>query len=119
VSDFDVLAPPQFVGDSLLERVARAYEEAVDVYGDACDQNAVAENGYLREFALAWAHAVEDKVPATTRAKHCDTQPLVLAARQEWNRAQATERRCREKCRELSERLSAVQSHLRFVREGT
>lgn len=120
--DFEVVTDPgpaQFTGDSLLERVARAYEEAVDAYGNACDENAIAENAYLREFSLAWAHAVEDKVPATTRAKHCDTQEDVLTARMAWNRAQATERRCREKCRELSERMSAVQSHIRFIREGT
>lgn len=110
---------PQFAGDTLLERVSRAYEDAVDTYGNACDQAALRENDYLRAFAMAWAVAVEDGVAATVRAKHCDNQPDVLDARQEWNRAAAAERRCKAKVQELNARLTAAMSHQRFVREGT
>lgn len=111
--------PAQFAGDSLLERVSRAYEEAVDIYGSACDRAADAENAYLREWAIGWARAVEDGVPATTRDKHVNAQPDVNAARQEWNRAQAAEKRCKAKATELAARMSAVQSHVRFLREGS
>lgn len=109
----------QFEGDSLLERVARAYEEAVDAYGAACDENAEAENGYLRAFATAWAHALEDGVAATVRSKHCDTQADVLDALMGFKRAAAAERRWKAKVMELGARQSAVQSHVRFMREGT
>lgn len=115
----DPVLPPQFAGDSLLERISRAYEEAVDAYGDACDANAVAENQYLAAHMLAWAYAVEDGVPATTRAKHCDNQKEVAEAKAEWNRAAAIERRCRAKVEELKNRLTAAMAHQRFVREGT
>lgn len=111
--------PAQFQGDSLLERISRAYEEAVDAYGNACDMAAICENEYLRQFAQAWAVAVEDKVPATVRSKHCDNQPDVLKARLEWNRAAASEKRCRAKSQELQNRLTACQSHVRFIREAT
>ncbi|HMI47107.1 MAG TPA: hypothetical protein VK481_00390 [Gemmatimonadaceae bacterium] len=112
-------APPQFEGDSLLERISRAYEEAVDLYGDACDDNAAKENEYLKLHAQAWVHAIEDGVAATVRSKHCDNQQDVCDARQTWNRAMATERRSRAKVEELKNRLTAVMSHTRFVREGT
>lgn len=112
-------APPQFEGDTLLERISRAYEDAVDEYGNACDFAALRENEYRRQFAMAWAYAIEDKVPATTRAKHCDTQKDVLDALMEWNRALAVEKRWREKVRELQNRLTAAMAHQRFIREGT
>ncbi len=111
--------PPQFTGDSLLERVSRAYENEVDAYGDACDHAAEAENHYLRLHAQAWVVAVEDGVAATVRSKHCDNQPDVCEARQEWNRAAAKERRTKAKVAELQNRLTAVMSHTRFIREGT
>lgn len=111
--------PAQFVGDSLLERISRAYEEAVDDYGNACDTAAMRENDYLRAFAVAWAVAVEDGIAATVRSKHCDNQKDVLAARLDWNRAAATEKRARAKSQELQNRLTACQSHVRFLREAT
>lgn len=110
---------PQFAGDTLLERVSRAYEEAVDDYGNACDQAALRENEYLRQFAVAWAVAVEDGIAATVRGKHCDNQKDVLEARLEWNRAAATEKRARAKSQELQNRLTAVMAHVRFLREGS
>jgi hypothetical protein len=112
-------APSQFTGETLLERVARAYESKVEEYGDACDEAAIAENAYLREFAMAWAVAVEDSVPSTTRAKHCDQQSDVLAARLEWNRKVAAEKRLRAKVTELQNRMTAAMSYARFIREGT
>lgn len=118
-TDFLDPEPAQFTGDTLLERVSRAYEDKVDEYGRACDAAAVAENDYLREFAMAWAVAVEDHVPATTRSKHCDQQPDVLQARLEWNRAVASEKRVRAKVAELQNRMTAVMSHVRFTREAT
>lgn len=110
---------PQFPGDTLLERIARAYEEAVDAYGNAADDAALKENAYLRAFAEAWAVAVEDGVAATVRSKHCDNQADVVEKRTEWNRAVAAEKRCRAKSQELQNRLTACQSHVRFIREGT
>jgi hypothetical protein len=110
---------PQFAGDSLLERVSRAYEEATDDYGNACDAAAMAENEYLRRFAQEWAVAVEDGVAATVRGKHCDNQQAVLDARIVWNRAAAGEKRCKSKVQELQTRMTAAMAHQRFVREGT
>jgi len=111
--------PSQFAGDSLLERISRAYEDAVDAYGNACDQAAIYENVYLAKFAMAWARAVEDKVPATTRSKHCDNQSEVVEARLDWNRALAAEKRCKAKVQELQTRMTAAMAHQRYVREGT
>jgi hypothetical protein len=119
VHDFLDPEPAQFTGETLLERVSRAYEDAVDAYGNACDLAAFAENDYLRQFAAAWAVAVEDGVAATVRAKHCDNQKDVMDARLDWNRAAATERRSRAKVEELKNRLTAAMAHQRFVREGT
>lgn len=117
----DFLDPPpaQFTGDSLLERVSRAYEEATDAYGNACDAAALAENAYLREFAVAWAVAIEDGVPATARDKHCKVQDDVVTMHQQWNRAVASEKRCRSKVQELQTRMTAAMAHQRFIREGT
>lgn len=109
----------QFTGDTLLERVARAHEAAVDAYGEAVDAAGEAENTYLAAHAAAWAVAVENEVAATTRDKHCNSQPDVMAARQDWNRAVAAEKRCRAKAKELEGRLTAVMAHQRFVREAT
>jgi hypothetical protein len=111
--------PAQFTGDTFLERVSRAYEAAVDAYGLAVDAAALAEAKYKRAFAEAWAVAVEDKVPATTRAKHCDNQPGVLEASIDFDRAAAAERRCRMKADELKNRQVAAMSHQRFIREAT
>jgi hypothetical protein len=119
VHDFLDPEPAQFTGDSLLERISRAYEEVVDEYGNACDQSAIYENVYLAKFALAWAHAVEDSVAATVRAKHCDNQSEVLEARLDFNRATAIEKRTKAKVAELQNRLVAAMAHQRFVREGT
>lgn len=110
---------PQFVGDSLLERVSRAYEDAVDEYGNVCDRTAIEENRYLAKFAVAWAHAIEDGVAATVRSKHCDNQSEVLEARMDWNRATAAERRTKAKVEELRNRLTACMAHTRFIREAT
>lgn len=118
-ADFLDPEPAQFTGDTLLERVSRAYEDAVDAYGNACDKAAIDENVYLAKFAMAWAVAVEDGIAATVRAKHCDNQSEVLEARLNWNRSQATERRAKAKVQELQARLTAAMSHQRFVREGT
>ena len=121
MSEFDPFdpEPAQFVGDSLLERVSRAYEDAVDAYGNAADKAALAENEYLRQFAMAWAVAVEDGVAATVRAKHCDNQKDVLEARLSWNRAAAAEKRARAKSQELQNRLTACMAHTRFIREAS
>lgn len=109
----------QFEGDSLLERIAREYERVIDELGVAYDREALAENEYLRLFQTAWAYAVEDKVAATTRSKHCDNQPDVCAARQEFVRASAGVKRLKAKADELQHRLVASMSHARFTREAT
>lgn len=111
--------PAQFTGESLLERVAREHERVIDALGDAYDAEAVAENEYLRLFQTAWAHAVEDGVPATTRAKHCDNAPDVCEARQDFVRATAATKRTKAKADELQHRLMAVMAHTRFIREAT
>lgn len=110
---------PQFAGDSLLERISRAYEDAVDAYGNTCDQAAIYENVYLAKFAVEWAHAVEDGVAATVRSKHCDNQADVVEARLDWNRATAAEKRTRAKVEEMKNRLTACMAHVRFIREAT
>lgn len=109
----------QFTGESLLERVARAYEAAIDRAADAYDAEAEAENEYLRLHATAWAMAVEDQIAATVRDKHCQVQPEVVKARMAWNRAIAQRKRCTDKSRELENRLTAVMAHNRFMREAT
>jgi hypothetical protein len=119
VDELDSLASAQFTGDSMLERISRAYEEAIDAAGNAYDAEAVAENEYRRLHAVAWAHAVEDGIAATVRDKHCNAQKEVCEALQEWNRAVALRKRCADKARELENRLGACQSHMRFVREAT
>lgn len=110
---------PQFAGDTLLERVSRAYEDAVDAYGNAADAAAFAEARYKRAFAEAWAVAVEDRIAATVRSKHCENQPDVLEASIEFDRAAAAEKRCKAKVQELQTRMTAAMSHQRFIREGT
>lgn len=119
VHDFLDPEPAQFTGDSLLERVSRAYEDAVDAFGNACDQAALRENDYLRVYAIAWAVAVEDQVPSTARDKHCKVQADVVNAQTDWNRAVAAEKRARAKVQELQTRMTAAMAHQRFVREGT
>jgi DICT domain-containing protein len=111
--------PAQFTGESLLERVSRAYEEAVDAYGNACDDAALKENVYLAAHATAWVHAIEDGVAATVRDKHCKAQGNVCAALQDWNRALAAEKRSKAKVQEMNTRMTAAMSHQRMVREGT
>jgi hypothetical protein len=118
-TDFLDPEPAQFTGDSLLERVSRAYEEATDAYGNACDAAAMAENLHLKEYATAWVVAIEDGVPATARDKHCKVQPDVVKTQQEWNRAAALEKRCKAKVQELQTRMTAAMAHQRFIREGT
>lgn len=115
----DPIEPPQFSGDTLLERVSRAHEEACDAWADAIDDAASAENAYLAVHSKAWAYAVEDGVAATVRDKHCNAQPDVCEARQAWNRAVAAEKRYRVKASELENRLTAVMAHQRFIREAT
>jgi hypothetical protein len=122
MGDFDDFldpAPAQFTGDTLLERVSRAYEDAVDEFGNAADTAALRENDYLRAYAVAWAEAVEDGVPSTARDKHCKTRKDVVDAQADWNRAVAAEKRCKAKVQELQTRMTAAMSHQRFVREGT
>lgn len=111
--------PAQFTGETLLERVAREHERVIDELGNAYDGEALAENEYLRLFQTAWAHAVEDQIPATTRAKHCDNSKDVCEARQEFVRATAKTKRTKAKADELQHRLMAVMAHQRFVREAT
>jgi hypothetical protein len=111
--DFDpVPSDAQFQGDTLLEKISRAYEEAIDAAGDA-------ENLYLAERSKAWAYAVEDKIAISGRAKHVDCQPEVTKALQEWNRAIAKRKRCADKAEELQHRQMACMSHQRFIREAT
>jgi hypothetical protein len=118
-SDFLDPEPAQFQGDSLLERICRAYEDAVDKAADAYDLEAIAENVYLAERSKAWAYATEDKVAISARSKHVDCQPDVTSAKQEWNWAVAYRDRCRDKARELEHRMMSCMSHQRMVREGT
>lgn len=115
--DFD--PPSQFEGDTLLERISRTYEEAVDAAGNAFDGEALAENEFLRLWAMAWAMAVEDGVAITNRDKHCNAQKDVCEARQEWNRAIAKRKRTVLKAGEMEHRQMAAMSHQRFIREGT
>lgn len=111
--------PAQFTGDSLLERISRDYEQAIDRAADAWDAEAVAENAYLAERAKAWAYATEDRIAITARSKHVENQPEVVAAHMEWNRAIAYRKRCVDKAGELERRQMAAMSHQRFIREAT
>jgi hypothetical protein len=120
VASFDPIpSDAQFSGDSLLERISRAYEEAIDAAGDAYDDEADAENVYLAERAKGWAYATEDKVAITGRSKFVDCQPEVTKALQEWNRAIAKRKRCADKANELEHRQMACMSHQRFIREAS
>lgn len=90
-------------------------EEATDAYGNACDDAAIKENEYLLRFSKAYAVAVEDKVAQTIRREHCNAQEDVTEARQDWNRAIATEKRTKAKVEELRHRLMAALSHQKFI----
>lgn len=118
-TDFLDPEPPQFTGDTLLERISRAVEDAVNAAGDAYDEEADAENLYLLEKSKAWAYATEDKVAISARSKHCDNQPDVVVAHMAWNRAIAKRKRCTDKADELERRQMASMSHQKFVGGAT
>jgi hypothetical protein len=110
VSDF--FDPPP-IDTGPLGDLASALERATDAYARACNDAAVAENGYLRAFHLAWVSA--QGVAQTVKAKHCDNQAEVVEARCEHNLAVAREKSARAKCEELKNRLMATMSWQRTV----
>jgi len=110
---FDPVSP----FDGPLQQIADALEAATDSFVKACNKNAEAENAYLYAFRRAWLES--DGVPATIRAKHVDQQVGVLEAKAEWNLADASQRGWRQKCDELTARLTAAMSWQRAVRNQT
>ena len=107
------------MSQSILSQLSSRMESATDAYADACDEEAEKENAYLAAFSTAWAVATEEGVAISARSKHVDADPVVTAAKQEYNRAIAGRKRTHAKVEELKSRIMAAQSHMRFVREQT
>lgn len=98
-------------GGSILETLSEALENATDLYAEALDGEAEAQNAYERAFAIEFLNAGD--VPVTIRSKWVDAQ--VVEHKLAFNSAQAKAKRCRAKVNELSARLVAAQSHIKFV----
>jgi hypothetical protein len=99
---------------TVLSELAVALESATEDYARACDEAAAAENAYLREFHLALA---KSDAPATVRVKQAEG--AAVDERCVWNAKAAVEKACRARVESLRARLSAAQSHQRFVRDQT
>jgi len=99
--------------DGPLLRLARALEDATDAYARALDAEADAENAYLRVYAAAFTMGREDGLPVTILDKA--SQVAATDQRVAWNRAAARAKACRAKINELEHRLSAGQSHLKYL----
>lgn len=107
--------PSPFEGP--LQEIADQLEVATDEFVRAANENATAENAYLRAFRRAWLES--DGVPATIRSKHCDQAYEVNEAKCAWNLTDAYQRGCKQKCDELTNRLMAAMSWNRIVGKQT
>ena len=101
------------IQDGPLLRLSRQLEEATDAYTAALDAEAEAENAYLRAYAVAFTIGREDGLPVTILDKA--SQVAATDQRTFWNRAVARTKACRAKINELEHRLSAGQSHLKYL----
>lgn len=101
------------IQDGPLLRLARKLEEATDAYTAALDAEAVAENGYLQSYARAFTEGRLDGLAVTILDKAA--QVAATDARMAWNIAAARTKACRAKINELEHRLSAGQSHLKYL----
>lgn len=99
---------------SPLESLSDALERATDRYAIACDEAAVAENDYLRAYAVAFTTS---EAAATVRPKTAEC--AAVEERAVWNIKVAAEKAARAKVEEVKHRLMAAMSHQRFVREQT
>lgn len=93
--------------------LATALEQATDAYVDALNAEAEAENAYLRSYAMAFTVGREDGLAVTILDKA--SQVAATRERTVWNRAVARTKACRAKISELEHRLSAGQSHLKYL----
>jgi len=94
-------------------------EEATDAYVRALDEEAEAENEYLRKHATAYALAAHEGVASTVRSKHADASPSVVEAKTVWNLAVARAKATRAKCQSIEARLNGAQSYFRLVERQT
>lgn len=101
------------VDDGPLLRLARQLEDATDRYAEALDLEAAAENAYLLKYAVAFTEGREDGMAVSILDKA--SQVAATKERLTWNRAAARTKACRAKISELEHRLSAGQSHLKYL----
>jgi hypothetical protein len=101
------------IQDGPLLRLSRQLEEATDAYTAALDAEAEAENAYLKCYAAAFTIGREDGLPVTILDKA--SQVAATDERTIWNRCVARTKACRAKISELEHRLSAGQSHLKYL----
>jgi chromosome condensin MukBEF ATPase and DNA-binding subunit MukB len=92
-----------------------ALERATDAYMVALDEEAEAENAYLREFHVAYAVVCGQGIAVTARKHEAENVAQVVEARCVWNLAVARVKSARAKCSELEARLTAHQSYFRLV----
>ena len=102
---------------SVLRNLAHEIEAAHEAYRDALDTEAEATAEYLRAFHRAFATAVSDRVAVTARRDLSNNQAVDELVSVEF--ASAAVKSCRSKVDEVSARLSAAQSYVRFERENT
>lgn len=97
-----------------LAQLAADLEVATDHLMDARDEEAAAENAYLRAYARHYAAlAADGKAAATT----WDKRSRVVAVEEQcaWNLAVAKRGACWDKVEEIKTRIQAAQSHLKYL----
>lgn len=104
-------------GDTALERIARAREEATDEYRDAIDAEAEAHNAFLLVFSEAILKLRDEGTAATSLTQIA--KAMCLKEENRWNLAKAAKQRCWNKVDELGDRLMAAQSYFKVIREQT
>ncbi len=96
---------------SVLSDLSTDLEAWTGSFANAVDAEAVAENRYLLAFHSALA---QSEAPTTTKVKLAEGE--AVEPRCAWNLTVATRKACWAKVESLRARLSAAQSHQRFVR---
>lgn len=100
-------------GAAPLETLSDALAAATDAYAEALDGEAEAQNAFEAAFAKAFLVATVENVPVTIRSKYAEAQ--VVELKSAYNLAVARSKRHRAKVAELTNRLTAMQSHLKYV----
>lgn len=101
------------IDDGPLLRLSRQLEKYTDEYVVALDNEALAENAYLGTHARAFHMGRVSGLPATLIDKNAQVEAYM--ERQQWNITIARTKACRAKINELEHRLSAGQSHLKYL----